>query len=142
VAISKNVYDEDVDISPIEEIPQQDDPTLPSDALKVEPLISLNALTSLFVPQTLKLIGYIKHRKFIILVDSGSAHNFIYRCNSQEVNFYVCGLNNFQVMITNGVSMKCGGCCKNVHLQIGQYHLKSHMFSIDMGDCEIVLGVE
>jgi hypothetical protein len=29
-----------------------------------------------------------------------------------------------------------------VHLQIGQYHLKSHMFSIDMGGCDIVLGVE
>jgi hypothetical protein len=38
--------------------------------------------------------------------------------------------------------MKCGGHCENVWLQIGQYHLKSHMFSIDMGSCDIVLGVE
>jgi hypothetical protein len=36
--------------------------------------------------------------------------------------------------------MKCGGCCENVPLQIGDYHLKSHMFSIDMGNCDIVLG--
>jgi hypothetical protein len=27
-------------------------------------------------------------------------------------------------------------------LQIGDYHLKSHMFSIDMGSCDIVLGAE
>jgi hypothetical protein len=39
-------------------------------------------------------------------------------------------------------SMKCGGHCENVHIQIGHYHLKSHMFSIDMGGCDIVLGVE
>jgi hypothetical protein len=26
-------------------------------------------------------------------------------------------------------------------LQINDYHLKSHMFSIDMGGCDIVLGV-
>jgi hypothetical protein len=45
-------------------------------------------------------------------------------------------------MIANGGSMKCGGCCENVCLQIGQYNLKSHMFSIDMGGCDIVLGVE
>jgi hypothetical protein len=45
-------------------------------------------------------------------------------------------------MISNGGSMKCGGCCKNVRLQIGDYHLKSHMFSIDMGGCDIVLGVD
>jgi hypothetical protein len=43
-------------------------------------------------------------------------------------------------MIANGGSMKCGGHFENVHLQIGDYHLKSHMFAIDMGVCDIVLG--
>jgi hypothetical protein len=45
-------------------------------------------------------------------------------------------------MITNGGSMKCGGQCENGRLQIGNYQLKYHMFSIDMGGCDIVLGVE
>jgi hypothetical protein len=45
-------------------------------------------------------------------------------------------------MIANGGSMKCGGRCENVCLQIGDYHLKSHMFSIDIGGCDIVLGAE
>jgi hypothetical protein len=45
-------------------------------------------------------------------------------------------------MIANGGSMKCGGRCENVRLQIGWYNLKSHMFAIDMGGCDIVLGVE
>jgi hypothetical protein len=55
---------------------------------------------------------------------------------------YIRAVNNFQIMIANGGSMKCGGCCENVHLQIGQYHLKCHMFTIDMGGCDIVLSVE
>jgi hypothetical protein len=45
-------------------------------------------------------------------------------------------------MIVNGASMKCGGRCENVHLQIGDYHLKYHMFPIDMGGCDIVLGAD
>ena len=45
-------------------------------------------------------------------------------------------------MIVNGGSMKCGGGCENVWLQIGQCHLKSHIFAIDLGGCDIVLGVE
>jgi hypothetical protein len=45
-------------------------------------------------------------------------------------------------MIVNGGSIKCGGRCENVRLQIGHYHLKSHMFPIEMGECDIVLGVE
>jgi hypothetical protein len=45
-------------------------------------------------------------------------------------------------MITNGGSMKCGGRCENVQLQIGDFSLKTHTFSIEMGGCDIVLGVE
>lgn len=75
-------------------------------------------------------------------MDSGSTHNFIHRRITQEVNCYICVVNNFQIMIAKGGSMKCGGRCENVRLQIGQYHLKSHMFAIDMGGCDIVLGVE
>jgi hypothetical protein len=66
--------------------PKTDDITPPSDPPEVEPLISLNALTGFSAPQTLKLIGYIKHRKVIILVDSGNTHNFIHRRLSQEIN--------------------------------------------------------
>ena len=42
-------------------------------------------------------------------------------------------------MIANGGSMKCGGHCENVRLQIGDYHLKSHMFALG---CDIVLGAD
>jgi hypothetical protein len=76
------------------------------------------------------------------LVDSGSTHNFIHRRIAQETHCYIHAVNNFQIMIANGGSMKCGGRCENVRLQIGDYNLKSHMFAIDMGGCDIVLGAE
>jgi hypothetical protein len=136
--ISKDVFDEDVDVSHVQEIPQIDDPTPPYEPPEFELLISLNALSGFFAPQTLKLIGYIKNRKFIILFDSGSTHNFFHRYIPQEVNCYICVINNFQDMIANGGSMKCGGHFENLFLQIGQYHLKTHMFSIDMGGCDII----
>jgi hypothetical protein len=119
VAISKDVSDEEVEFSPKEEIPKTNDPTMPSDPLEVEQLISLNAITCFSAPQTLKLIGYTKQRKVIILVDNGNTHNFIHCHLAQEVNFYICVINNFQIMISNGGSMKCGGRCENVRLQIG-----------------------
>jgi hypothetical protein len=45
-------------------------------------------------------------------------------------------------MISNGGSMICWGFYENVHLQIGDYSLKYNMFCIEMGGCDIVLGVE
>jgi hypothetical protein len=142
MAISKDISEEDVETPLVPESPEITDITPPSDPPEVESIISLNALTGFSAPQTLKLISYIKHQKVIILVDSGSTHNFICCHISQETHCYIHVINNFQIMISNGGSMKCGGCCENVHLQTGDYHLKSHMFAIDMGGCDIVLGAD
>jgi hypothetical protein len=102
----------------------------------------LNALTGFFAPQNLKIIGYIKNQKVIILIDNGNTHKFIHHRISQETHCYIHAINNFKIMIVNGGSMKCGGCCENVCLQIGKYNLKSHIFSIYMGGCDIVLSAE
>jgi hypothetical protein len=140
MAISEDILEEEVETPLVSESPETTNITPPSDPPEVEIVISLNALTGFSTPQTLKLISYIKHRKVIILVDSGSTHNFIHFHSAQETHCYIHAVNNFQIIIANGGSMKCGGICENVHLQIGDYHLKYHMFAIDMGICDIVLG--
>jgi hypothetical protein len=107
-----------------------------------EPIISLHALSGISSPQTLKIKGYIKHRLVVVLIDSGSTHNFIHHRLSEDLHFFVHPVSNFQILIANGGTMKCGGRCENVKLQMGDYHLKTHMFSISMGGCDIVLGME
>jgi hypothetical protein len=77
MAISEDISEEDVETPLVSESPETTDITPPSDPPEVEPVISLNSLTGFSTPQTLKLIVYIKHKKVIILVDSGSTHNFI-----------------------------------------------------------------
>jgi hypothetical protein len=142
MAISEDILEEDEEIPSMYESPESTDITPPSDPPKVELVISLNALTGFSAPQTFKLIGCIKHRKVIILVDSGNTHNFIHHRIAQETHCYIHAVNNFQIMIAIGGSMKYGGRCENLRLQIGDYHLKSHMFAIDMGGCDIVLGTD
>jgi hypothetical protein len=38
--------------------------------------------------------------------------------------------------------MKCGSKCENAKLQMEEYQFKSHMFAIEMGGRDVVLGVE
>jgi hypothetical protein len=142
MASSKEISEEDEETPSMFESLESTDITPPSDPPEVEPVISLNDLIGFSAPQTLKLIGYIRHWKVIILVDSVSTHNFIHFHIAQETHCYIHAINNFQIMIANGGSMKCGGRYENAHLQIGEYHLKSHMFAIDMGGYDIVLGVD
>jgi hypothetical protein len=108
----------------------------------VELVILLHALSSISTPHTLKIKGYIKHRPVVVLVDSGSTHNFIHCRLADEIHYFVRPVSNFQILIANGGTMKCGGRCENVKIQMGDYHMKTHMFSISMGGCDIVLGVE
>jgi len=93
--VTEDISNEDVFVQPVEELPSPSDLTLPANPPEVDPVISLNVLTSFFAPQTLNLIGYIKNWKLIILLDSGSTHNFIHRRISQEVNCYIYVVNNF-----------------------------------------------
>jgi hypothetical protein len=95
---------EDVSKEEVEALPMVEslDPTnlsLPMDPPEVEPVISLTGFSA---PQTLKLFGYIKHRKVIILIDSARTHNFIHRHLSQETNCYICVISKFHIMIANG----------------------------------------
>jgi hypothetical protein len=84
MAMSKNIYEEEVDVSHVLKLPPPTNLNHPSDPPKVESLISLDALIGFSTPQTLKLIGYIKHWKVIILIDSGNTHNFIHRRIAQK----------------------------------------------------------
>jgi hypothetical protein len=95
MAMYEDVFEEEVDVSLVDELPQPTDLTPPSDPPEVEPMISLNSLTGFSCPQTLKLISYINNLKVIILVDNGNTHNFIHCCISQEINCYIHAVNNF-----------------------------------------------
>jgi hypothetical protein len=79
MAIPEDILEEDVETPLVSESHETTNITPPTNPAKVELVISLNALTNFSTLQTLKLIGYIKHGKVIILVDSGSTHNFIHR---------------------------------------------------------------
>jgi hypothetical protein len=113
MAIFEDISEEDIETPIVSESTETPDITPPSDPPEVEPIISLNALTVFSAPQTLKLISYIKHQKVIILVDGGSTHNFIHRRIAQETHCYIHAVNNFQIMIANGGSMKYGGRFEN-----------------------------
>jgi hypothetical protein len=46
-------------------------------------------------PQTLKIEGYIKKKKVIVLIDSGSTHNFIHYKLAKDINCFVYPVPDF-----------------------------------------------
>ena len=45
-------------------------------------------------------------------------------------------------MIANGGTLPSKGKCHNVRISMGDYILRSHMFSLPLGGCDAVLGAQ
>jgi len=78
----------------------------------------------------------------VVLIDSGSTHNSVHKRVAEAFHSFVKAISNFQVLITDGGTMKCEEHYENIKYQMGDYHLKTHIFSIEMGGCDIILVVE
>eukprot|EP00253_Pinus_taeda_P026754 PITA_26754 len=104
--------------------------------------ISCNILVGITTPQTIKIEGQIKKKKVIVLIDSGSTHNFIHCKVAKELNCFLYLAPECQVMVENGGTINCSGKCHNIKLSMGEYVLTSPMLSIPMGGVDVVLGVQ
>ena len=93
----------------------------------------MHALAGISSPQTLKIRGFIKHRPVVVLIDSGSTHNFIHQKVAEAVHCFVRAVSNFQVQIADGGTMKCEGRCENVKLQMGDISRKPTCFPYTWG---------
>jgi hypothetical protein len=109
---------------------------------EITPTISCNALDGITTPQTLKIEGYIKKKKVIVLIDLSSTHNFINSKIAKDLNFFIYPAPKFQVMVADGKTINCTRKCHNINLSMGEYVLKSPMIAIPMGGVDVVLGVK
>ena len=99
-------------------------------------------MAGITTPQTLKIQGYIKKKKVIVLIDSGSTHNFIHSKIAKDLNCFIYPAPEFQVMVGDGKTINCEGKCHNINLSMGEYVLKIPMIAIPMGGVDVVLGVQ
>ncbi|KAK0583771.1 hypothetical protein LWI29_002762 [Acer saccharum] len=114
------------------------------DEVEVEPPdgeISLNAITGSQTSNTMKLEGYIGKHRLVILVDSGSTHNFvdsnlIKKCGLRAENGRV-----LQVKVANGELLKSEGYCAQTPIRIQTFQTMVDLFALPLGGCDIVLGV-
>ena len=104
--------------------------------------IYFNALAGIITPQTLKIEWYIKKKKILVLINSGSTHNFIHYKVAKEFNCFLYPTPEFQVMVANGGTINFSRKCHNIKLAMGEYVLNSPISSIPMGGANVVLGVQ
>jgi len=108
----------------------------------MNPTISCNALAGITTPQDINIEGHIKNKRVIVLMDSGSTHNFIHCKIAKELNCLLYPAPECQVMVASGGNINFSGKYHNIKLSMGEYVLNSPMLSIPMGGVDVVLGVQ
>jgi hypothetical protein len=125
-----------------EQEPSRDENVEAISSEELTPTISCNALVGISTPQTLKIKGYIKNKRVIVLTNSSSTHNLIHNKLAKALNCFVYPAPNFQVMIADGGTINCSRKCNKINLTMGEYVMNNPMIYIHMGGVDVVLGIQ
>ena len=133
--LMEEVEDEKADCVEIEE---EEEAELEEE--KVE--ITLCAFLGSTSPSTMRVMVILNGQNTIVLLDSGSTHNFKDGTLAKELKIQTNVESNFGVRVANGQVIRTLGECKEVKFKMQGLHLKLTFNLLDLGGCGIVLGTQ
>ena len=106
------------------------------------PEITLHALTGWTVNKTMRIRAMVNGRELVILVHSGSTHNFIRDKVSSRLKLPFSSIKPFNVKVASGEPFQCEGKFKNVEVQIKNATFRVTFFSLPLIGIDVVLGMQ
>ncbi|KAK9230741.1 hypothetical protein WN944_023713 [Citrus x changshan-huyou] len=106
------------------------------------PEISYHAIPGTEHPQTIRVLGKLKNKDIMVLVDGGSTHNFIDQSVVSKFGLPVVRDKRFQVMVANREKIECAERCLNLAITIQNHPIKADFYVLPVSTCQAVLGVE
>ncbi|KAJ0014983.1 hypothetical protein Pint_20216 [Pistacia integerrima] len=103
------------------------------------PEISFNAIFRAYTPQTMRLKGTLFSLPVHILVDSGSAHNFISNSLAAKVGLHPREGRSFEVAVASGERLTSPGQCNRVALHTQGIPLQLGFYLFPLDAYEIIL---
>ena len=78
----------------------------------------------------------------LILIDSGSTHNFLSTDMVKRVGIPIDRLEPFDVQVGNGEIVSCNGICRQVSITLKNLVIKVDFYPFELGNVDAVLGVK
>ncbi|KAA8542122.1 hypothetical protein F0562_023274 [Nyssa sinensis] len=107
-----------------------------------EPEITLYALAGWTAPKTMRVAARIGSHDVIVLIDSGSTHNFISERLANQLRLPVVPTETFTVRVANGEHLKCHGWFEKVPVDIQGILFPLTLYSLPLTGLDLVLGVQ
>ncbi|KAL5787255.1 hypothetical protein ACOSP7_004204 [Xanthoceras sorbifolium] len=104
--------------------------------------MSFHALAGTNHPQTFRVIGKLRNKEAVILIDGGSSHNFIDQSVVSKFGLPVVRDQTLQVMVGNKEIITCTGRCLGLTLMAQGYLIQVDFYVLLVVASQIVLGVQ
>ena len=104
--------------------------------------ITLHALTGWTAPKTMRVTAKMGPHEVMVLIDSGSTHNFISNRLANKLRLPVIPTETFPVWVANGERLKCQGRYDKVRVELQGTEFYLTLFSLPLSGLDLVLGVQ
>lgn len=131
----------------IEDRPQMEEekneePTQEAETQELLPEISFPAIAGTELPQTLRVLGRLKNKSLVVLIDGGSTHNFIDQHTVSRFRLPITRNKKLQVVVANNEKIECTGQCRGLTLTIQGIPITADYYVLPVAACQVVLGVQ
>ena len=106
------------------------------------PEITLHALTGWTAPKTMRITAKICAHDVIVLIDSGSTHNFISERMANLLRLPVVPTQPFTVRVANGENLKCQERFEEVQIDLHGTIFLLTLYSLPLTGLDVVLGIQ
>ena len=91
---------------------------------------------------TMKVLGQIKGHWVVILLDTGSSHNFLDAILVRTLQLAVDTTRILEVNVANGDLIRTNGECKDLLLKMQGNNFLVNLHVLTLGGCDVVLGTQ
>lgn len=108
---------------------------------ELEPKITLHALTGWTTSKTMRVTAKMGPCKVMVLIDSGSTHNFISNRLASMLRLPVRPKETFPVWVANREKLTCQGRYDKVQVELQGTEFYLTLFSLPLSGLDLILGV-
>ena len=103
--------------------------------------ISFHTITGTDYPQIVCVIGQLKNKKVMLLINDGNTHDFVNEVIVSKFELLVNQEKKFQVMVANREKIDCVGQCWALTINIEGYPVTVDFHILPIAACQLVLRV-
>ena len=90
-------------------------------------------------PTTTKLLGSIKKRVMLVMLDSGATHNFISPKVAAQLKLITEEGKGLEVLLGTGVFVSGVGVCRNVQITLQGWSFTTDFIVLELGNIDVIL---